>query len=381
MDKSNLSYNQQRMLRGRIVQVTIRGFRSLAQIEALALPSLAVLIGANGSGKSNFIRFFEMLGWMLRRQRLQEFVLRQGGGDDQLFMGARTTPRMQAEIQLETDLGRNDYRFALTAVSGDQLGLVEEAYRFSRRDRPGLNQWTELPMPAREAVIVERAPQDATARVIVRLLQSCVTYQFHDTSANAPIKRPWDATDAAYLRSDGANLAPILYRLREQEPARYQFIVKQISRVLPTFGDFDLQPVYGKIELRWTMRGVDKTFGAHLTSDGSLRLFCLLTLLNLPDEMLPDILFLDEPELGLHPHAIGLLAAMVKRLSASRQVFLATQSPQLVDCFQLENIIVADIEQGATRLRTLSPDEYQAWLDDEYLISEIWLKQPVGTRS
>lgn len=129
------------------------------------------------------------------------------------------------------------------------------------------------------------------------------------------------------MRSDGANLAPILYRLREREPLRYRLIVKQIARVLPNFKDFELKPAYDKLALRWIATGADKSFGAHLTSDGSLRLFCLLTLLNLPDEMLPDILFLDEPELGLHPHAISLLAEMIQRVANSRQVFLATQSP------------------------------------------------------
>jgi predicted ATPase len=365
-------------LRGRIASVTVRGFRSLAKVEDLQLPQLAVLIGANGSGKSNLIRFFQMLGWMLRGQNLQEFVLRQGGGDDQLFMGVRTTPRLDAEIRIETQAGRNDYRFALTHVAGDTLMLVDEAYRFSAREREGLNQWLPLTMPAKEARIADRIDTDQTARVIVRLLRGCVTYQFHDTSEKALLKQRWDLTENAYLRSDGANLAPILYRLREREPLRYRLIVKQIARVLPNFKEFELKPAYDKLALRWSAKGADKSFGAHLTSDGSLRLFCLLTLLNLPDEMLPDILFLDEPELGLHPHAISLLAQMIQRVAATRQVFLATQSPLLVDCFELENIIVADLVNNATRLRSLSTPEYQAWLADDYLPSDLWLKQPVG---
>ncbi|MCF8003015.1 MAG: AAA family ATPase [Chromatiaceae bacterium] len=181
----------------RIASLNIRGFRSLACLEDLPLPQLAVLIGANGSGKSNLIRFFELLGWMLRSQHLQEFIERQGGADDQLFMGAKRTPRLEAELGIETEAGLNEYRFALTPAAGDRLVLVEEAYRFSRLDRPGLNTWTELPMPAREARLVEQAGEDRTASVIVRLLRNCVTYQFHDTSAGAAIKRPWDVTDAA----------------------------------------------------------------------------------------------------------------------------------------------------------------------------------------
>jgi predicted ATPase len=181
-----------------------------------------------------------------------------------------------------------------------------------------------------------------------------------------------------YLRSDGGNLAAVLLDLRERDRVRYQQIVQQIQRVLPTLDDFVLEPVAGKVLLRWRGRYSDKVFGTHLTSDGSLRLFCLLTLLNLPAERLPDILFFDEPELGLHPHAITLVAEMLKRIAATRQVVIATQSPGMVDCFELENIIIAESQNGAATLRNLPREQYQAWLDDDYLLSDIWLTAPIG---
>jgi predicted ATPase len=370
-------------LQGRIKSVTVRGFRSLANIENLALPQLTVLIGSNGAGKSNFIRFFDMLSWMLRGQNLQEFITRHGGGDDQLFMGARKTPRMDAEIRIETNRGSNDYRFGLVHVTaGDKLMFVDEAYRYSNRHRETKARWTTLDSAGgREAGIVEAAQQtqtNKTAATVVNLLKHCTIYQFHDTSARANIKLPWDITDNFWLRSDGANLAPILLRLQENDISRYKLIVRQISRVLPTFGDFILQPAYGKVELRWQSKYGDKTFGAHLTSDGSLRLFCLLTLLNLPKETLPDVLFLDEPELGLHPHAITLISEMLKRLAHVRQIIIATQSPYMVDCFELENVIVADLKDGATSLRTMPREKYQEWLDDEFQVSDLWLKETIG---
>ena len=81
------------MTGSRIESVRIRGFRSLADVELTNLRNANVLIGANGSGKSNFIRFFEMMSWMLRSRQLGEFVERHGGADDQLYGGNRVTPR------------------------------------------------------------------------------------------------------------------------------------------------------------------------------------------------------------------------------------------------------------------------------------------------
>jgi predicted ATPase len=365
--------------RNRIRSVTIEGFRGLRNIENLELPQLAVLIGANGSGKSTLIRFFEMLGWMLKSKKLQEFVLRHGGGDDQLFMGARKTPRIHAEIRLETAAGNNEYRFDLAHLSaGDTLMVMNEAYRFapSHLENAAEWTWTEMADVGKESQLPDQ--KHKTARTICSLLRQCSTYQFHDTSANASIHNRWDVTESHRLRSDGGNLAAMLLDLQSTDHKRYQVIVRQIQRVLPAFKEFVLEPEAGKVLLRWMGKHSDKIFGSHLTSDGSLRLFCLLTLLNLPPDRLPDVMFFDEPELGLHPHAITLVAEMLKRLSKTRQVFIATQSPHMVDCFELENIIIASAHAGETVLRNLPREQYQEWLDDEYQLSDIWLKEAVG---
>jgi predicted ATPase len=364
-------------LQGRITEVSIEGFRSLKHIDKLQLPQLTVLIGANGVGKSSFIRFFEMLGWMLRSQNLQEFVLRKGGGDDQFFMGSRITPQIKAELRIATDKGFNDYQFEMAHLSaGDTLMLTQEAYRYSDATRPGQAGWSKLSGIGKESSLPGQ--ENKTARTIYHLLRQCSTYQFHDTSANATLHQRWDVSDSARLRSDGGNLAAVLLDLREHDAPRYKQLVRQIQRVFPTLDDFVLEPVAGKVLLRWKSKYSDKVFGSHLTSDGSLRLFCLLTLLSLPDERLPDMLFFDEPELGLHPHAITLVSEMLKRVAETRQVFIATQSPYMVDCFDLDNIIVAEAQDGATTLRNLPRAQYQQWLDDDYLLSDIWLKNPVG---
>ena len=370
----------------KIESVRIEGFRSLRSVDLSDLPDATVLIGANGSGKSNFIRFFEMLSWMLRSRRLGDFIVRQGGADDQLYRGNRVTPRMEAEIRLRTTRGTNDYRFALSYALSDRFFFSEEQFRFNGDEQPGEAPWQSLEDGHREAMIVEAAQSamagvnQTTARVIVNLLRSCVAYQFHDTSAGSDFKKTWDANDNGQLRSDGGNLAAVLHRLEREDVRRYDLICRHIGRILPGFDRFDIEERYGTVLLRWNAKGTDKTFGAHLTSDGSLRFFALVTLLNLPPEMLPDVILLDEPELGLHPAAITLIGDMIQVLAKERQIIVATQSPLLVDTFGLGEIVVLDLQDGETQFRRLDPGAYQQWLDDSFSTGELWQKNLLGGR-
>ena len=287
-----------------IESVRIRGFRSLADVEISGLPRAAVLIGANGSGKSNFIRFFEMLSWMIKSRKLGEFIVSHGGADDQLFGGNRVTPRMEATIRLRTGGGTNDYRFALSHAHPDRIFFSEESLRYSASAYPTEAEWQHLGSGHQEAMIVEMAQSGrqnvlemestrgesnefldvnrTTARVIANLLRSCAVFQFHDTSDKSSFKMRWDAMDNNYLRSHGGNLAAVLLRLEQEDVRRYEMICRHISRILPVFDHFAIEESYGKVYLRWKAKWTDKTFGAHLTSDGSLRFFALVTLLNLP---------------------------------------------------------------------------------------------------
>ena len=224
-----------------IEHVRIRGFRSLADVELSEIPMATVLIGANGSGKSNFIRFFEMLSWMLRSRQLSEFIEKQGGADDQLFGGNRVTPRMEAKLSIRTDAGRNDYRFALSYAQPERLIFTDESFRFSRPSFPSDAEWQVLDSGHREAEIVQIAQTTGyagptrTASTIVYLLRNIAAYQFHDTSYESNFKKKWDVSDNRQLRSDGGNLAAVLYRLEQEDVRAYEDICRQIGRVSAGF--------------------------------------------------------------------------------------------------------------------------------------------------
>ncbi len=207
-------------------------------------------------------------------------------------------------------------------------------------------------------------------------------YHIHDTSDSAGIKQRHGINDNAYLRSDARNLAAFLYLLKEQHPTHYQRIVKTIRLVAPFFGDFLLRPQpdnKDQIELEWVENGADIPFKAHHLSDGTLRFICLATVLMQPQDLQPETILIDEPELGLHPFAIKLLASILRATSKKRQVIVSTQSPDLLNEFEAEDVIVADRGQGWTDLRRLEPSALASWLE-EYSLGELWQKNILGGR-
>lgn len=180
-----------------IERLHVRGFRSLADVQMSPVAGANVLIGANGSGKSNFIHFFNMLSWMLKSRRLSEFVGREGGADDQLHGGNETTSQLDVEITIHTVTGRTDYRFSLMYAHSDQLLFSEEAFRYSRDDCETEAEWNYLGAGHGEAQIVRAGQRNhaglsatrRTARTVTRLLRNCAAYQFHNTGSTSSLKK------------------------------------------------------------------------------------------------------------------------------------------------------------------------------------------------
>ncbi len=362
----------------RIESIHIKGFRSLADVKLDNIPNPMVLLGANGAGKSNVLRLFEMLREMFHH-RLAHFILRRGGADDHLFGGQRQTRQIDTIVSFHTGLGVNELSFTLMPASTDMLTVAKEEFHFTPADgRGGLNYGPYAGGAESGFYSVSHSPKsDWRARVAADFLRDCSHYQFHDTSGDSPIHKRWDVEDNHRLLSHGGNLASVLLRLRVMDLPRYRLICTHVKRVMPEFDDFVLEVDYGKTILKWRPQNTDKTMSPHLTSDGTLRCFCLVTLLNLPDEMLPGVILLDEPELGLHPFAVSLVSHMVRILARKRQVIVATQSPHFVDAFSLDEIVVLHMRNGRTEANRLNQGDFSHWLE-EYSTGELWWKNVLG---
>jgi len=370
----------------KLTRLTLEGYKSFRN-EAIEFGDVTVLLGANGAGKSNLVSFFRMLGF-LGTGALQEYVGRTGRSDALLFGGRKVSPQLRAEVVFKGEdhaTGRRTtttYTMRLGDAAPDTLIFLEERARYHRSGFPTA-QDILLGAGHRESLLMDRG-EDVTCRVVLRLLRECRSYHFHDTSSASNIRRHHYIGDDRYLRADAGNLAAYLHRLERTRPDFYRRVVDTVRLALPTFADFSLAPSTAndrEIVLNWREKDrADHLFGPHQLSDGSLRFMALATLLQQPPEELPNVIILDEPELGLHPYAINVLGAMVRAAATQVQIVLATQSPRLVDEFEAGDIAVLEAEIGSgTKYHRPSQDALAEWLQ-EYSLGELWEKNHFGGR-
>jgi predicted ATPase len=360
--------------------VTVKGFKSIASIEKLALSPVNVLIGANGSGKSNFIEVFAFLHAM-REGRLQKYVRRAGGAEQLLHFGSKVTKEIEIKISFSEQV--NQYQVILKATDDDSLYPDDERTYFwdKKRYAQPMDNFLSPLQDGLEAGISD--PQASGIASWVRhRLGMWRLYHVHDTSRSSPMRKTAQLNDNEFLRPDGSNLPSFLYLLNRKYPEEYRLIVRSIRRVAPFFDDFQLRPDRlnkETIRLAWKHKNSDQYFGPAALSDGTLRFIVLAALFLQPADFRPSVILVDEPELGLHPYAITLLASLVKQASTETQVILSTQSALLLDHFDPAEVLVADRVSSKTVLERLDPGPLAEWLE-EYSLGQLWEKNEIGGR-
>jgi predicted ATPase len=355
-------------------RIQIKGFKSIKDLD-LELRPLNVLIGPNGAGKSNLIAVFELL-YEIVNERLQVSVAQAGGADSLLHFGQRTTD----QIEITLTFGSNGYVGRLIPTVDDQLVFGHESCWFHDAARYAQPLSITLGAGHKETELQSIARRNYIASYVLEAMQSWRVYHFHDTSASARVKATGDINDNRALRDDASNLAAFLYLLHRTRRQHYERIVAAIRLVAPFFDDFNLRPNPlnpETIRMEWREKGSDAYFNAHAFSDGTLRFICLATLLQMPD--LPATILIDEPELGLHPYAIALLAALLRSAAQRTQVIVATQSVTLLNQMALEDVIVADREGSQSVFRRPDAQALAAWLE-EYGMGDLWEKNLLGGR-
>ena len=359
-------------MRHSVDRITIAGFKSIREVD-LQPRELNILIGANGSGKSNFIGVFKLLHNMVEG-RLQRFVVEAGGADRLLHYGSKVTEEISLKVAFSDEV--NGYECTLGPTQEDALFFIRESCWFHDKsyDKP----YTHFLGSNHDESLLPKKAERGIPRYVVNAFRSWRLYHFHDTSDTAKIKKIGDVDDNRALRPDAGNLAAFLHRLQETDTKNYSNIVDTIRGVAPFFDDFVLEPLArnkGKIKLEWREVDSDSYFDASSLSDGTLRFICLATLLLQPTY--PDTILLDEPELGQHPHAIQVLGELLRSAATKTQVILSTQSVTLVNQFEPQDIIVVERKGQESVFKNASELDMEAWLED-YGLGDLWEKNLLG---
>jgi len=370
--------------------ISIRNFKSVRHLD-LELKPLNLFIGANGAGKSNFISVFRFLNQM-SEGNLQNHTASLGGADSILCFGRKSSDEMAFTLSFED--GMSGYECGLSPGPEDNFFFNKERIRFYDETQTPSQQeelWgrghTESKLPSKILTyhLLKRMKyKDRCIQVahhMAKHFQSWKPYHFHDTGSNARVRQTCDLEDNLTLRPDARNLAAFLYRLEKKFPEHFGNIQDAVRMAAPFFERFSLHPSRlneEKIRLEWKEKGNNDYFNAAALSDGTLRFICLATLLFQPS--LPRLILLDEPELGLHPYAVSLLAGLLRSIARQTQVIAATQSVTLVNQFEPEDIIVADRdERGKSLFRRLDRSDMEDWLE-EYGMGDLWEKNIFGGR-
>lgn len=360
-------------------RIQIRGFRSLRDVD-LELRPLNVLIGANGSGKSNLVALFALL-YELVRGRLQNHLAATGRAHSNLFLGTRVTSNIEVHLEFQGANGTGVYFCKLSLAPEDTLFFDEERVSVQLDGAASPASYKLGGSGHLESRLDHSASwNDLNPFVVRSLLEDCRPYHFHDTSPTARVRQSCFRGDRSELLPDAANLAGLLLGLKESRDPSYARIVGTVRLIAPFFDDFEFitnGPNDQTVSLGWRQIGSDELFGPHQLSDGTLRAICLMTLLLQPKSRLPGLIIVDEPELGLHPYAINIIASLFKATALERQVLITTQSTAFLDCFDPVDVIVSDRRGHESQFARLNAEELSGWLED-YNLGEIWEKNIIG---
>lgn len=342
-------------------RIIIKGYKSFKEI-SFTLGKINLLIGSNGAGKSNFLSLFELLGRTFN-QGLEQYVAIKGGVDKFLHQGRKVTSIIETQIIQE----RNSYKLSLIEADGKLLVQNEQlGYRYA-------DSWDfETIATFVPETKIKTYSGMKRGDYVREYLGQIRKFHFHDTGNRSPFASECHVrNDAQTLYEHGENLAPILFRIQQENPLVYRRIVQVIQSVAPYFLDFYFNPSPAEtLRLLWQDKYSTMIYGPNDFSDGTIRFIALVVLFMQP--WLPKLIIIDEPELGLHPVAIQKLSGLIK-IAAQRgtQIIIATQSAELISNFDPEDVVTVNQKDGMTHMERLDSQELSHWLD-EYTLGELW---------
>lgn len=353
--------------------ISVYGYKSIKKLENFKLNNINILIGINGSGKSNIISIFKLLNNIYNRQ-LQSYSLK-SNIDSMFYMGTKNTKNIVLEFEFNDN--QNKYKIELKATDDNNIVIAKDVFDYHKSTHVYKITENKLESDMQDAKYIIKSPKVAIH--CLKAIKQWKLYHFHDTSDDSPMKRQCTNNDDLIFKPDASNLVAYIRMIYKKYRQHYNLIVSTIQDVAPYFGGFVIRDDEN-IQLEWFHKSdPDTALKAHMLSDGTLRFICLAVLLLQPTKLMSDLILIDEPELGLHPYAIEKLVGLIRRLDNKKQFIISTQSVEFLNYFSADEIVVVENKENQSQLERLDNEKLKVWLED-YSLGEVWNSNIIGGR-
>ncbi len=403
-----------------ISKITLENFFSFRHPTTIELnPDINILVGINGSGKSNFLKAIHLLQESIIGNGLETVFLKEWSGFNAVI---NFNQQQQDSIKLSFEFDKNViknvmqkggypfpnnpiYEISIFPAGMTSYYLKEKLY--TSGIKPDDNDFIYMEMDNAQGVIstreggkvgIQRYPQEnnqlnfrSTEPVLrqisdpdrfyplftlKRALEALSVYYYFDTSINSSIRQPAGYGTETKLLPDGQNLMTILNNTKNNHPFNYEKIEEAIRKINPYFKDINFAFLGSKLYLVLREKYLSRSVSIEHISDGTLRYLLLLSILFNPERGY--LVCIDEPETSLHPDMINTIAQAMKQTSNSTQLIIATHSPLLLNSFEIDDILIFEKNQdNETKVVVKSPDEFDEWSED-YLAGQAWLQGLIG---
>jgi len=394
-----------------IKEIKISNFLSFKE-ETLNMTHFpTVLVGINGSGKSNIFKALRLLREGVSGIGLKSFVFDILGGIDNIRFKSAETVDMPVKLQFKLDgeiLKKYGFGFTNDVIYTIELQKPQNVSNFYVRERmvsengfvhmefdKGSGHLREL----KKDETVEHQPEMvkyhdfveptelALSKIydtnryyalstIRKAIADMVIYDYFDTTPHSAIRRPMLPTSGKRLSANGSNLTQILNTIKINYKQNFQDIVSKLNEVNPNFIGFDFNFIGGNIELMLEEKHSSSSIHVSSISDGTLHYLCLLVILYNPDK--GSLVCIDEPETSLHPDMIAGIGRLINEVSTQSNIVISTHSAHLLNSFEIENIrVIEKDESNASKIFQYTTKDFEGWYE-EFSPGTMWRNGDLG---
>jgi predicted ATPase len=358
--------------------VTIENFFSFGEAQKIELNSgVNILIGINGSGKSNFIRALRLLPSLWNNSFRKLFMQEWGGFDNVAFNnnGVDLPIRITYEFDIKSieifEVNNFFYEIEIHRNSNINYNLDGVCYTIDN----DTNQ---------KKILSRDSDFEATFNTMVRglgqlrhVIYEMKYYEKFDVSERSDLRKPGDSFIENYLLPNGNNLYALLNDLNINQSKTYDEIEKQLQAVNTNFKNIISKPMGSKFLYFLKEKGLDKAIDFQFISDGTLQYLLLLSIFFNPKR--GKLVTLDEPDNNLHPDMINGIAKGIKHAAATgTQMIIATHSPLFLNDFELKDVLIFEKDKNNQSIvNRKSIKEFEHW-EGDFLVGQMWLSGQLG---